>query len=122
MPAIGTIAVSVLLVTAVYLPLGLPALTAAWPLPAATAASVLTLGLLCTAVAFVLFFRLIAAVGPVRAVVFTFVNPAVAILLGVIVLDEQVTTGMLLGFPLVLLGSWLATRPTGQPTIDPTGG
>ncbi len=66
--------------------------------------------MVCTALAFILFFRLIAAAGPVRAVVITFINPAVALVLGVLVLSEQVTTGMLIGFPLVIAGSWLATR------------
>jgi drug/metabolite transporter (DMT)-like permease len=110
-PALGVIALSVLLVSIVYLPLGLPGFVAAWPLLPATAASVAALGLVCTALAFVLFFRLIAVAGPVRAVTITFINPAVAIALGVLVLGESLTPGMLVGFPLVLAGSWLATRP-----------
>ena len=111
-PAIGTIALSVLVVSIVYIPLGGPALVADWPPSASTLGSLLVLGLVCTALAFVLFLRLIAAAGPVRAVVITFVNPAVALLLGVVVLSEQVTTGMIIGFPIVLIGSWLATRAT----------
>jgi hypothetical protein len=63
----------------------------------------------CTAAAFVVFFALIAEVGPTRATVITYVNPAVAILLGVVVLDEKFTLGMAIGFPLVILGSILAT-------------
>ena len=58
------------------------------------------------------YFRLIAAAGPVRATIITFINPAVAILLGIVVLSEPLTTGMLVGFPLVIAGSFLATRPT----------
>jgi drug/metabolite transporter (DMT)-like permease len=46
-------------------------------------------------------------------VTITFINPAVAIALGVLVLSEPLTAGMLVGFPLVLAGSWLATRPSG---------
>jgi drug/metabolite transporter (DMT)-like permease len=111
-PAMGTITLSVLLVTLAYAPVGVPAMASAWPLRVSTVGSLLVLGLLCTAVAFVLFFRLIAAAGPVRAVVITFINPAVALVLGVLVLSEQVTRGMLIGFPMVLVGSWLATRPT----------
>ena len=111
-PAIGTIALSVLVVAVVYLPLGGPALIGSWPLSQATITSLLVLGLVCTALAFFLFLRLIAAAGPVRAVVITFINPAVALLLGVAVLSEPVTTGMLVGFPIVLIGSWLATRAT----------
>jgi drug/metabolite transporter (DMT)-like permease len=78
--------------------------------------SVLVLGLVCTALAFVLFFRLIALAGPVRATVITFINPAVAIGLGILVLGEPLTWGMVLGFPLVLLGAYWATRaPTASP-------
>jgi len=111
-PAIGTITVSILLVSVAYLPFGVPGLVRAWPLQPDTAGSLLVLGWLCTALAFVLFFRLIAAAGPVRAVVITFINPAVAIVLGVVVLSENITAGMLVGFPLVILGSFLATRPS----------
>jgi drug/metabolite transporter (DMT)-like permease len=112
-PAIGLIALAVLMVSLLYVPLGLPGLLAAWPVQPATTASVAALGLVCTALAFVLFFRLISAAGPVRAVTITFINPAVAIALGVLVLSEPLTAGMLVGFPLVLAGSWLATRPSG---------
>jgi drug/metabolite transporter (DMT)-like permease len=71
--------------------------------------SVLTLAIVCTAAAFLIFFALIAEVGPTRATVITYVNPAVAIALGVAVLGEDLTTGMIIGFPLVLVGSVLAT-------------
>lgn len=113
-PAIGTIALSVLVVAVVYIPLGGPALITDWPPTTSTLLSLLVLGLVCTALAFFLFLRLIAAAGPVRAVVITFVNPAVALILGVVVLSEPVTTGMIIGFPIVLIGSWLATRATPQ--------
>jgi len=72
--------------------------------------AVLTLGLICTAAAFLLFFQLIAEAGPVRATVITFINPAVAVLLGMLVLGEHFTAGVGVGFPLVLIGSWLSTR------------
>jgi drug/metabolite transporter (DMT)-like permease len=58
----------------------------------------------------VVFFALIAEVGPTRATLITFVNPAVAIGLGVVVLDEPLTTGLVIGFPLVLAGCWLSSR------------
>jgi drug/metabolite transporter (DMT)-like permease len=60
--------------------------------------------------AFLLFFALIQEIGPVRATVITYVNPAVAAALGVTVLRESFTLGMGLGFVLVLAGSILATR------------
>ena len=72
----------------------------------------LTLAVVCTALAFILFFALIEQVGPVRATVITYVNPAVAALLGVTILGEAFTVGMAVGFALVLAGSVLATRPT----------
>lgn len=72
--------------------------------------AVVLLALVCTVAALLLFFALIRAVGPNRALVITFVNPAVAVVLGIALLDEPLTTGMLIGFPLVLLGCVLATR------------
>lgn len=67
------------------------------------------LGVFCTAAAFVLFFALIAEVGPARATVITYINPVVAIALGALVLDEPLTLGMAIGFPLVIAGSILGT-------------
>jgi drug/metabolite transporter (DMT)-like permease len=79
-------------------------------------ASVVGLAVICTAIAFLIFFELIAEVGPVRATVITYVNPAVAALLGVTILSESFTAGMGVGFALVLGGSVLAThRKTESP-------
>jgi drug/metabolite transporter (DMT)-like permease len=72
--------------------------------------SVIALGVLCSAIAFVGLFALIAEVGPTRTTVITYINPAVAIILGVIILSEPITTGIMIGFPLVLIGSVMATR------------
>ncbi len=74
--------------------------------------AVLGLGVFCSSVAFLLMFALVAEVGPSRMTLITYVNPAVAVVLGVLVLDEPVTAGLLIGFPLILLGCWGATRPT----------
>ena len=71
--------------------------------------SVVVLGLVCSALAFLIFFRLIAEVGPSRATVITYVNPVVALALGVAVLGESVTAGAVAGLLLILAGSWLAT-------------
>ncbi|SCX19390.1 DMT family transporter [Mycolicibacterium fluoranthenivorans] len=68
------------------------------------------LAVVCTALAFVVFFALIREVGPTRAVVFTYVNPAVALAAGVIVLAEPLTLFNVAGLALVLIGSVLATR------------
>ena len=76
------------------------------------------LAVVCTAIAFLLFFALIAEIGPVRATVITYVNPAVAATLGVLVLHESFNVGMGIGFVLVLAGSALATR-RGKPPAQP---
>ncbi len=74
--------------------------------------SLLALGAICTAAAFVVFFALIAEVGPARATVITYVNPAVAVALGVLVLNEHLTPAVVGAFVLILGGSILATRPS----------
>jgi drug/metabolite transporter (DMT)-like permease len=79
-------------------------------------ASVAVLALVCTTLAFAAFFALIAEVGPGRSTVITYVNPAVAVLLGVIVLGEPLTAGIGIGFPLILVGSFLATRRSIPPS------
>ncbi|HMC53023.1 MAG TPA: SelT/SelW/SelH family protein [Acidimicrobiales bacterium] len=73
--------------------------------------AVVTLGVVCTALGFVLFFHLIAEVGPLRATVITYVNPAVALALGVVLRHEAFTAGAGLGFVLVVGGSVLTSRP-----------
>lgn len=72
-------------------------------------ASIAVLGLVCSALAFLFFFRLIAEVGASRATVITYVNPVVALALGVTILGESVTTGVVVGLLLILAGSWLST-------------
>jgi drug/metabolite transporter (DMT)-like permease len=69
------------------------------------------LGVLCTALALMLYFALIVEAGPSRATVVTYVNPAVAVALGVAVLDEPLTAAIVGGFLLIITGSWLATNP-----------
>lgn len=84
------------------------------------ALAVLALAVVCTALAFVLFFALVAEVGGVRATVITFVNPAVAVVLGAAVLGEEVTLVTGAAFVLILAGSVLATRGrTGKPAPPP---
>jgi drug/metabolite transporter (DMT)-like permease len=106
-PAIGVITASLIVATLIYAPFA-PFL---WPdkVSATAASAVVGLGVFCTAAAFMVFFALIAEVGPSRATVITYVNTAVAILLGWLVLDEKLTTGMLIGFPLVVAGCFLGT-------------
>jgi drug/metabolite transporter (DMT)-like permease len=112
-PSLGVMAVTFTLASLFYAPIA----PFNWPtsMPSTKVLlSVLALGLLCTVAAFLVFFALIAEVGPSRATVITFVNPAVAVLLGILLLDEPFTAGVAVGFPLVLLGCWLATRQAPQ--------
>jgi drug/metabolite transporter (DMT)-like permease len=110
LPALGVIAASLAVTAVAYVPIVL--LGSAGEAPSAKAVgAVLGLAIACTALAFLLFFALIAEVGPVRATVITYVNPAVAALLGVAILDEHFTVAMGIGFVLVLAGSVLATQP-----------
>ena len=78
--------------------------------------AVVGLAVICTAIAFVVFFELIAEVGPSRATVITYLNPAVALLLGMAILDESFTVATAVGFTLILAGSVLATRSRGSGT------
>jgi drug/metabolite transporter (DMT)-like permease len=108
LPPLGVVAASLLITAVIYAPLA----ATHWPQSTPSAhvlESVVGLAVICTALAFLLFFALIAEVGPVRATVITYVNPAVAAVLGVAVLGESITAGMVIGFALVLVGSVLAT-------------
>jgi len=109
LPSLGVIAASLLLAALAYAPAAIIQLPHAWP-SGQVVASVLTLGVVCTALAFLLFFALIAEIGPVRATVITYVNPAVAVTLGVLLLHEPLTGGIAAGFALILCGSVLAAR------------
>jgi len=113
LPSYPVIAASLLITAVAYLPYA--ALN--WPasIGGKEAWSVIGLGIVCTALAFVVFFALIADIGPSRATVFTYVNPAVAVLLGVLLLDEPFTAGIAVGFPLILVGSVLAARRSAAP-------
>ena len=108
-PGIGVVAVSLVLPAIAYAPLALTHLPSAIPPPQVLLA-VAILGVVCTALGFLLFFALIAEVGPVRASVITYVNPAVALALGVAILGEPLTIGAGIGFALIVVGSFLATR------------
>ncbi len=72
--------------------------------------AIIGLGVLSTGAAFVAFFALAAMIGVARGSLVTYLNTAFAVVLGVIILDEPFTTGMALGLPLVLIGSYFASR------------
>jgi drug/metabolite transporter (DMT)-like permease len=109
LPGLGVITMSLALTALVYLPVGLAQAPSSWPSTKVVLA-VCGLAVVCTAVAFLVFFALIAEIGPTRSTVITYVNPAVAVLLGVTLLDESFTAATAAGFALILAGSVLATR------------
>jgi drug/metabolite transporter (DMT)-like permease len=111
--SIGVVAVSLSLVAIVSAPF------AYWTRPDAAPSAeawwaIIGLAVICSGLAFIVFFALIDEVGPARSTLITFVNPAVAVLVGAAVLDEKITAYTIGGFVLVLAGCWLATRPSDQ--------
>jgi drug/metabolite transporter (DMT)-like permease len=89
-----------------------PVAIAQWPnnISINAALSLIALGIFSTAFAFILFFKVMAEIGPARGSLVTYLNTAIAVLLGVIILREPLTAGIILGLPLVLIGSYLASR------------
>lgn len=111
LPGVGVVAVSLAGAAVVYVPFVL--VTGGWPTAwpsTAAIVSIVVLAVVCSALAFLLMLALIAEIGPVKATTITYVNPAVAILAGVLVLGERVTVWTIIGFVLVLLGSYLVTQ------------
>ena len=112
-PPLTVVAASIGLVALIYLPFMI--FDPPHHLGSEAILSVATLSLLCTVIAFFLFFRLIDEVGPSRAVVITYINPAVALVLGVAFLGEHFSVGIAVGFPLILIGSVLGTGGNAPP-------
>ena len=110
LPTVGVMALSLALCAVVYVPIAAGQLPSALP-STNVIASIAILAVVCTAAAFLVFAALIDEIGPVRATVITYINPAVAAVLGVLVLHENFSVAMGIGFALVILGSTLATRP-----------
>ena len=121
-PGVAVSAIALVLTAVVYAPFAVPRWEQVTTASTQALGSLAVLGVVCTGVALVLFFALIREVGPQRALVITFVNPAVAVLAGVLLLDEPFTLGLAVGLPLVLLGCVLATRrnaPAPAPVESP---
>jgi drug/metabolite transporter (DMT)-like permease len=122
-PGIGLAGISLGITALVYVPV--VGLSGTWPtrMPSAPViASLLVLAIVCSALAFVVLFALIREVGPVRATAITYVNPAVAIVAGVLLLHETVTVWTGIGFVLVIAGSWFVNRrqrPMALPEASP---
>jgi drug/metabolite transporter (DMT)-like permease len=119
LPGAGVSAVAMVMATAVYA----PAVAAThewpstWPSPSVLV-SVVLLALVCTAGGFVLLAALVAEVGPVRATTVTYVNPAIALIAGAVVLGERVTAWSIVGFALVLVGCVLLAARRPAPSRD----
>lgn len=121
-PGVGVLSIALTLAALMYVPIvgigdGLPS-----SVPSAEVVwSVVLLAVVCTAAAFLLLFALVAEVGPVRATTITYVNPAVAVVAGAALLHEPVTPWKVIGFLLVVTGSYLVNRrPTpvsAQPAV-----
>jgi drug/metabolite transporter (DMT)-like permease len=75
-----------------------------------SAVSLLALGVFSTALAFISFFIVLKEIGPARASIGTYINTAIAVVLGVMILSEPLTIGIMVGLPLVMIGSYLASR------------
>lgn len=111
LPGVGVTTVSLGAAAIVYVPIVL--LTGTFPTEVPSPpviVSMVVLAVVCSALAFILLVALIGEIGPVRSTAITYVNPAVAIVVGAIFLSEPVTVWTLLGFVLVLSGSFLVTR------------
>jgi drug/metabolite transporter (DMT)-like permease len=109
-PGVAAASVALFVTAVVYAPFAVPRLGEAGDASGNALLSLAVLGVVCTALALALFFALIREVGPQRALVITFLNPAVAVLLGVLLLDEPFTLGLGIGLPVILIGCVLATR------------
>jgi len=117
-PAVG-IAASTMVVSALLLaPAALFALPSAMP-SAEASASLLVLGAGGTGIAFLIFYTLIADIGPSRATLVTYIAPGFAVVYGIGLLSEPLTAGGVLGLVLILAGSWIAVegRLPGQPKV-----
>src|SRR5713226_7918674 len=108
LPRLGVVAAECATATVVLFPLAVTRLPDRIPNPEVIV-SLLVLGLICTALAYLIFFALVAEVGASRGTVITYVNPVVSVLLGVTLLGEPLNAAIVVGFLLIILGSWLST-------------
>jgi drug/metabolite transporter (DMT)-like permease len=111
-PPVGATTVSLAMSTLVLLPLAVVRLPTSAP-EVPVLASIGVLSVLCTALGYVLYFRLIAVAGATRASLITYVNPAVAVILGAAVLAEPITVSTVVGFVLIVVGCALSTNVSG---------
>jgi len=122
-PSAAVIGVSMALVSIIYAPFSVGGLGA--ELSNASVKSLLALvvlGVVCSALAFVIFFQLIKEVGPVKATLITYVNTAVALSLGILFLAEPITIGLAVGLPLIAIGLYLSGGTERKRDIPETAG
>jgi drug/metabolite transporter (DMT)-like permease len=120
-PPLGVVAAASTISTVVLVPFAAFHLPAAVPGPTVWL-SLAALGILCTAYGFIGYVALVAEAGPARATVVTYLNPAVAVLLGVTLLGEPLTATVAAGFLLIVAGSWLSTGGTLPPRLRTLAG
>lgn len=113
----ATMGASLAVAAVVLLPVALLDRPARTPSAGALGA-VVVLGLVCTALAFSLMALLITEIGPARAVVITYINPIIAVALGVTILGERPGAGAVAGLLLILAGSWLSTDGRVPPGVS----
>jgi drug/metabolite transporter (DMT)-like permease len=104
------IACANLLVAAIVLAPAVPFATVAGPMSLLVIANVVALALVSTAIAYLIFFKLIADLGPARALTVTFLIPLFGVLWGFLFLDEALTINMLTGGALIVAGTAMALR------------
>ena len=105
---IGAVAVALAISTLILTPAAIATIPSA-DVSMDAVGSIMVLGAFCSALALIFFFKLIAEVGPTRASVIAYVNPAIAVLLGVTLLDESLGPAAVAGLLLILAGSWMST-------------
>jgi drug/metabolite transporter (DMT)-like permease len=114
-PRLGSVTVTLTVASLLLAPPALLNLPRSMPSPAVIG-SLLALSIVCTALAYIVYFSLIATAGATRASLITYVNPAVAAILGAVVLSEPITLATLVGFGLILIGcalsSWTGRSPS----------
>ena len=120
LPGIGIMASALTITALMYVPIVLIGDGVPSAMPSANVVtSVIVLAVICTAAAFMLLFALVNEVGPVRATTITYLNPAVAVVAGALILDEVVTVWTVVGFVLVVAGSYFVNRRPALPASEP---
>ena len=115
-PSLGAVSLTVLITTLAW---SIPGI-ATWPqhgLNIRIVSAALVLGILCTALAFWIFFELIKEVGPLSTTYLAFTNPLVAVIVGIVMAKEPITVGIIASFPLIVTGTYLAISARAKAAI-----